>query len=580
MINVVIFSKDRPAQLELLLRSMKRFFVEWNKVHTSILYRHTTEDYRVGHEKTKRHHPEFSYVLEQPGKFKEQTVSLIKEENQATMFFVDDMVFKNYLALRSDPIRKFLADDNILCVAIRICPRINYCYTEKRDTPPPRFSEDFRWFWKDPQLKGDFSYPMSLDGNIFKTSDILPLLKEFFYENPNTLEGTLALNPINKPYMICFPDTLVFNIPVNKVQTANGNHCGNIPAKYLNDQFNSLKRISMSNLEFFKNTACHQEMPLVLENSVSYMPETLLSMLSENKVDYSSITSNSCFYSDVKDMQADITILIPVRDRLSFFKPSVHYIKEAALNSGLNINLVYVENDTRQKYRGCCEEAGVGYVFIPTATSKSHGLFAKSLCYNVGFLVSPKTEWYLFHDLDILPEKAFFSKLRLYLQKCPKWLQPYTLKRVRLVAAEVTGVICSGKFVSLSTLSSRDAAPANPGSTGGSILVRRDMFERVGGYDPELFFGYAPEDLFFWTKLEAVSGSPGPSTSCFLGEGSYADDPAIEVYHLKHACSALKNPYHEDMLKIQSSFLEYGSTDKLSLIAHKKQTLEPFYSKE
>ena len=93
MINVVIFSKDRPAQLELLLRSMKRFFVEWNKVHTSILYRHTTEDYRVGYEKTKRLHPEFNYVVELPGKFKEQTVSLVNPDNQATMFLVDDILF-------------------------------------------------------------------------------------------------------------------------------------------------------------------------------------------------------------------------------------------------------------------------------------------------------------------------------------------------------------------------------------------------------------------------------------------------------------------------------------------------------
>jgi hypothetical protein len=574
MINVVIFSKDRPAQLELLLRSMKRFFVEWNKVHTSILYRHTTEDYRVGYEKTKRHHPEFSYVLEQPGKFKEQTVSLVNPDNQATMFFVDDMVFKNYLALRSDPIRKFLEDDNILCVAIRICPRINYCYAEKRDTPPPKFSSDLRWFWKDPNLKGDFAYPMSIDGNIFKTTDILPLLKEFSYGNPNTLEGALALRPINKPYMICFPDTLVFNIPVNKVQTTEDNHCGNIPAKYLNDQFNSLKRISMSNLEFFKNTACYQKVPLVLESSVTHTPEALLSITVANKIDYQGILSDDNFYSNTQKEKADITVLIPVRNRLEFLKPSVHYMREASANSSLRINLVYIENDNYPKHKDICEDLGVGYVFIPTEISQSSGLFAKSLCYNMGFIVAPVTDWYLFHDLDMVVDKDFFYKLSLYMKSNPRWLQPYTGKRVCLVSETMTKIICSGKYVSLSTLSNKDVMPASSGSTGGSILVRRDLFEKVGGYDPEIFFGYAPEDLFFWTKLEVLCGKLDHITNPFQGGAVYADDPPIEVYHMSHASMANQNPCHADMRSILASFFEYNYPDKLKIVEFKKSLLE------
>jgi len=303
MINVVIFSKDRPAQLELLLRSMKRFFVEWNMVHTHILYKYTNDDYRIGYEKIKLYHPEFDYVLEQPGKFKEQTVSLIRAENQATMFMVDDMVFKNYLALKTIPIKKLLSEDSIACVAIRMCPRINYCYTERKSTPPPKFTEDLMWFWNDPSLGGDIHYPMSIDGSIFRTEDIYPLVRDLPYENPNTMEGILANNPINKPYMICYRDSLVFNIPVNKVQTVNGNHCGSIPAEYLNKEFLSGKRISMANIEFFENTSCHQEIPLILGEDIDVSAEITERLDGCLKKDYSKVVEYGvsiviCTYND------------------------------------------------------------------------------------------------------------------------------------------------------------------------------------------------------------------------------------------------------------------------------------------
>ena len=573
----MIFSKDRPAQLELLLRSMKKYFVEWNKVKTSILYKYSNEDYCRGYEKTKLYHHEFLYVLEEHGKFKEQTISLINPDNQATMFMVDDLVFKNYFMLRSTPIRKFLTDTNILCVAIRMCPRINYCYTEKRNTPPPKFSDDLIWFWKDPLLKGDWSYPMSLDANLFRTEDILPLLKSLSYENPNTLEGTLASHPIDKPYMICYKDSIVFNIPVNKVQTANGNHCGNIPADYLNKEFFKYRHISISNLEFFKNTACHQEVPLIMEDSIEYTPVKLIDIISKNKINYSSIMSDNRFYKNIKNEISDITLLIPIKDRIDFLKPSVHYMKEAQKKIAYKIKVIYIENDNISNFKEICAKLEVDYIYIPIDICQSNGFFAKSLCYNIGFLLAPKTPWYIFHDLDILVDNDFFIKLNFYIQRNPKWVQPYTQKRVRRLSNTITKAICSNNYFNLSELSDKEAAPANPGSTGGSILVRRDMIERVGGYDPELFYGYAPEDSFFWTKLETeTAGGLGPISSCFQGCGLYADDPIIEVYHMDHPHYELKNPRHAAMRRILTSFWKYESIDKTRLIEFKNLLFKEF----
>jgi len=574
MINVVIFSKDRPAQLELLLRSMKRFFVELSMVQTHILYKYTNDEYRRGYEKTKLYHSEFDYVLEQPGKFREQTINLVNPINQATMFMVDDMVFKDFLALRTVPIKKLLSDDSIACVAIRMCPRINYCYTEKRETPPPKFTEDLMWFWKDSLLKGDWKYPMSADSSVFRTEDILPLLKNLSYENPNTLEGTLAAHPIDKPYMICYKDSLVFNIPVNKVQTANGNHCGNIPADYLNREFLKTKRISMSNIEFFKNTACHQEIPLILEDAVKYPVESFIKMIQDRAVDYTAITNSDAIVSNIDSSDRDINIFIPKKDREEFLEPCLSYLNKAILVSSRKIRVVILENDYKPKSQELCKKMGADYLFVPLDVTNTNDLMAKALMYNIGYLNTPRSSWNIFHDIDILVDEDYFIKLDLYFRKNPKWIQPYSKKRVLRLSEEITKRICRGETFNLSQLPEQHVTPANPGSPGGSVVVSSELFERVGGYDPELFYGYAPEDAFFWMKMECVFNRVDHTTTFFHGSATYADDPAIEIYHLNHDSLENINNSHTRMRAMLKSFLVFSYEDKKRLIDMKKDTFK------
>jgi hypothetical protein len=429
------------------------------------------------------------------------------------------------------------------------------------------------WFWKG--LPGDFGYPMSLDANIFRTDDIFPLACNLKYENPNTFEGVLAVNPINRPYMICYPESKVMNIPVNKVQTANGNHCGNISSDFLNREFTNLKMISLSNIKGFKNISAHQEIPLVLESSVTHTPENMIRLIKENRINYSKIISDPHFYKSITEETTDITMLIPVKDRISFLKPSVHYIRESQKNGPYKIKLIYIENDSIPKFKEACEELGVDYVYIPIDKSQSNGFFAKSLCYNIGFFIAPKTNWYIFHDLDILIDKDYFNKLSVYMGKNPSWVQPYTKRRVRFLSDDITKNVCSNSFIDLSTLSDEEATvPCNSGSTGGSILVRNDMIEKVGGYDPELFFGYAPEDMFFWIKLEAIMKELGYVSTCFNGGGTYADDPPIEVYHMAHLPTANTNPYYKPMISILESFYEYSYVDKFKIVVLKSEILK------
>jgi hypothetical protein len=265
--NIVIFSKDRPAQLDLFLRSMKRFYPEWGlsrEIH--VLYTYSAEYYGSGYVKVITMHPDISYVYENPNGFKTDLLNLITRENPLTVFFVDDNVFKDNFILKSEEMKIFLRREDIICLSLRLYPKINYCYTMNIPVQLPSFVEEKNmWRWGD-ATPGDWSYPMSLDGHIFKTDDIFSLLIQLDYTNPNTLEGQLACHPVNLPYMICYENSKIINIPANKVQSENTNRHGNISSFDLNEKFLSGYRLSLNKLldkEVFKNnTSCHQEMEL------------------------------------------------------------------------------------------------------------------------------------------------------------------------------------------------------------------------------------------------------------------------------------------------------------------------------
>jgi hypothetical protein len=569
MINIIIFSKDRACQLELLLRSMKLFFMESSLCNVSILYKYSSDIFKKGYEKTKALYPEFKYILEENGGFKRQMLELINEKCWCTMFFVDDIVFKDYFFIRSPELKVFLNDKSIACLSLRMCHRINYCYTEKRETPPPIISDSNTWKWVG--LPGDWGYPNSLDSNIFRTSEIMHLMRTMDYCNPNTLEGTWANHPpYDQPYMICFKESKIVNNPINKVQTANNNHCGNISAFEVNMAYLKGNCIRLEPFIGIRNISAHQELPITFTNSGTFTVSEFVSELYKNRIDYKRVLENSLHVSWGED--ADINIFIPIRGRADFIPHCVKYLKRSAQEI-YKIRIVIIENDEKPYNKNLVVDLGVDYIFIPNSISQSYGMFAKSLCYNVAYILTSKTKWNIFHDIDILVEPEYFKKLKGYLDKDPKWVQPYTKRRVLRISSVYTQKICNGDNLLLNSIPSDHVQESNPGSPGGSIVIRSDIFEEVGGYDPEIFFGYSPEDSFLWVKLEAASEEVGFMTNCFAHSGTFADDPAIEVYHMFHASMENENKQYKDMLKFKRSYFEFIHADKLEIVNEKKSIL-------
>jgi glycosyltransferase involved in cell wall biosynthesis len=269
MLNIIVFSKNRACQLELLLRSLKIFLQNWQSYSVHIIYSYTDTEYQQGYEIVKSEFPAFNYLPElhdqvATDSFKNLVLNCFKNNHPYTMFLVDDLVFKSFVDLSGATFQSFVNDSSILCLSLRLSPQIKYCYTSNIFSPPPTFENNLVWNWQEYPKNSDWGYPMSLDGHIFRTSEIYDLIVfNRSFNNPNTLETQLALRPLSLTQMICYAESKIVNIPANKVQNIYSNrHARMSDLSDLNQHFLNGCRLSLKPILDTKNTSVHQEIPL------------------------------------------------------------------------------------------------------------------------------------------------------------------------------------------------------------------------------------------------------------------------------------------------------------------------------
>jgi hypothetical protein len=273
MINVVIFSKDRAAQLELLLRSFKQFFREWSSLNVSVVYKASTFDFEKGYDLCINNHPEFTYVNEDLQSFKDATLASVKHENPFTFFLVDDIVFKEPISMLDPEFEHFSQSADSICLSLRLHAGINYCYPIAQYVPPPMEITEGKneWSWLGEQ--GDWGYPLSVDGHVFSTEMIRLFIDQLPYTNPNTFESYMAFNAQDLaphfPKMICYKkNSRILNIPANRVQDTFANRVGNlITAEDLNKKFLQGNRIKLEPFVGYVNNSAHIELPYEFEEN-------------------------------------------------------------------------------------------------------------------------------------------------------------------------------------------------------------------------------------------------------------------------------------------------------------------------
>ena len=246
MLRMIVCSKDRASQLDLLLRSVKKQFHDWGQQTIIVLQRTTTDSFAEGYRLLAKEHPEVIYVEEESFRSDFQKLALDGEESHLQLL-VDDNVFVRPFSLDDREFRDFSTDDLVAALSLRMNPSMDYCYTENVYTGTPWFRADRAWYW--PGLRGDWGYPNSVDGNIWRRADVRAVIGTGAYERLHQLEPALRL-AMRRPLSICYGQSRILNVANNTVQDcAVANRHGGGDATEMNERYLAGEHIGLENIE-------------------------------------------------------------------------------------------------------------------------------------------------------------------------------------------------------------------------------------------------------------------------------------------------------------------------------------------
>lgn len=193
MINTIIFSENNPARLRILLQSIKKNYAT-QEFNYNIIHRSANSDYEPLYEKLKSEFKDLNINWTGYSNFKEAVLRLMQTNSQLSMFLRDDDVFYNaedYKAINS----VMLAEQNSLCFSLRLGKNTKLCRNMNTtntlvDVTELNEGKILKWDWSKHYL--DYGFPFSTEGHIFRTRELLKLLKQVSFDNLDQIEENLS----------------------------------------------------------------------------------------------------------------------------------------------------------------------------------------------------------------------------------------------------------------------------------------------------------------------------------------------------------------------------------------------------
>lgn len=185
---------------------------------------------------------------------------------------------------------------------------------------------------------------------------------------------------------------------------------------------------------------------------LAYTPNQLKSVINIQATLNSDVPTNLKF-NELGQSQK-LCIIVPYRNRSSHLEQFIPYMTE------------YLENvNNITDYKICIVE------------QDDNQAFNRAKLLNIGFLENPNFDYYCFHDVDMLPEKADYS---------------YSAEPIHMATA------CSQFNYKL----------PYPEYYGGVTMIPHDVFVRVNGFSND-YWGWGAEDDDFYSRLLGANFKPG-----------------------------------------------------------------------
>lgn len=261
MLNLIVYSKDRPMQLQATLDSIEiNTRGLFNKI--DVVYLATDSEYQKGYDMLAKRKPFVGFVKQTD--FKKNILDLMTEK-YVCMAADDDLFFR--------PIGKDWKDqmtDDVFAFSFRLGLNIDWCYPLNRGNKlEPEYSTNgdlIKWAWEEKEF--DFAYPLSVISHIYRTDEIRAFTEKCQFVNPNQYESALQkyLPEIERPNMVAYKHSRVFGVPANRVNDTHPNRSGlthSYTTKQLNDLYLAGNVIDVPLLDFSNIHAAQQEIEYV-----------------------------------------------------------------------------------------------------------------------------------------------------------------------------------------------------------------------------------------------------------------------------------------------------------------------------
>ena len=296
MFTSIVFSKDRPLQLDLTLKSIATNF---SSSRVIVLYKTSNDKYKDSYSTVIEEHENVRFVQQGHSIF-DDINNIVKDIEGYVYFLTDDCIIYNRVDLSAEELDNLFEvvtdaqkEKLLCCVSLRLGQN-----TTKRAMsgalapdamPPPVYLTDDKfllWNFTTVPFGSYWGYPLSVDGHIFKASVMknftnelslldkyyancgtIPRAKYSWNQTPNEFESKLQRFMFElKPIMGSLSQSCVVNSPNNRVQDSHDNKSGDVygyVALDLKDEFDSGKRINFNNINFANIECPHQELDIL-----------------------------------------------------------------------------------------------------------------------------------------------------------------------------------------------------------------------------------------------------------------------------------------------------------------------------
>lgn len=292
MITSIVFSKDRALQLDLTLKTIKQNLEIISDV--VVVYKTSERQHEDSYEILQKEHSDVSFLKQSPSLFFDIMLTINGVKSDYICFFTDDNIVYRGVSIDEDQIDGLFSSvehsGGCACLSLRVGSNTTLRAIQGKlvnDAIPILYSIPpfILWGFTSVPPGGYWSYPLSVDGHIFKRERILefcieldlldryhdqrgvPRAKWSWQQTPNEFESKIQRFYFElPPLMACLEESCVVNSPNNKVQDSHNNISGlshNYSAEYLLGKYMRGSRINLDHLDFSNIQCPHTEIDLM-----------------------------------------------------------------------------------------------------------------------------------------------------------------------------------------------------------------------------------------------------------------------------------------------------------------------------